>query len=225
MSTYYLKLVLGSDAAFGRGDGVASLVDAEVQHDELGCPYLRGRALKGILVNECAEILAELSGPAQERWADSAQRLFGCPGSDAQAEARLAVGDARLPEDLRQAIAQDIRDERLTRAQVLETLTTVRHQTAMEASGVPRPHTLRAIRVVIRGTSFWARLDLADGDPKKRADDLALLAACVKAFRRAGTGRNRGLGKLSAELLDETGTALQPDPFQLFRTEVLPCTP
>ncbi len=225
MSTYYLKFTLESDAAFGRGDGVASLVDAEVQHDELGCPYLRGRALKGILVNECAEILAALSGPAHERWATAAQRLFGCPGSDDQAEARLAVGDARLPEDLRQAIAQDIKAKRLTRAQVLETLTAVRHQTAMEEGGVPKPHTLRAIRVVIRGTPFWARLNLTDGNTEEKADDLALLAACVKAFRRAGTGRNRGLGRLSAELLDEQEAVISPAPFLRFRQEVLPCTP
>ena len=36
MTRYILKIKLESEAAFGRGDGVAGLVDAEVQHDDYG---------------------------------------------------------------------------------------------------------------------------------------------------------------------------------------------
>jgi len=35
-----LKFMLKTDTTFGRGDGVAGLIDSEVQHDEFGLPFL-----------------------------------------------------------------------------------------------------------------------------------------------------------------------------------------
>lgn len=60
MRTYWLKFTLKSDATFGRGDGVAGMVDSEVQHDSYGLPYLGGRTIKGLLGEECASILFAL---------------------------------------------------------------------------------------------------------------------------------------------------------------------
>lgn len=203
MNTLWLKFTLQSDATFGRGDGVAGLVDEEVQHDEHGLPFLNGRTLKGLLAAECAEILFALERiqPNQiARWRTAAQGLFGSHGSRTNDISHLRVGDAQLPEDLRAAIAEDFRrDKNLTRAEFLESLTTIRWQTAMDArTGAPLENTLRASRVILRGTPFWARLDFTT---PATDDELALLAACVKAFRRAGTARTRGRGLLQADLL------------------------
>lgn len=107
MIKYILSFILNSDATFGRGDGVAGAVDAEVQHDEFGCPYLGGRSLKGLLVNECAEIWAAIPEEARPRWEKAAKRLFGVPGSGLEVGALMNFGDAQLPEDLRRAIAYD----------------------------------------------------------------------------------------------------------------------
>ena len=76
MTTYWLKFALKSDATFGRGDGVAGLIDSEVQHDTYGLPYLGGRALKGLLGEECANIIfaLELQSKAQ-RWQDDGTTL------------------------------------------------------------------------------------------------------------------------------------------------------
>ena len=52
-----LRLELLGDAIFGRGDGVAGLVDIDVEHDELGLPYLHGRGVKGLLRARCSEVL------------------------------------------------------------------------------------------------------------------------------------------------------------------------
>lgn len=217
MSTYLLRFALESDATFGRGDGVAGLVDIEVQHDEWGCPYLGGRSLKGLLVGECAEILAALPEVIRPRWEVAAQRLFGKPGSTLEDSAVLSIGDACLPADLRAAIAQDVQQNKVRREQVLESLTALRRQTAMDESGVPKEHALRTVRVILRQTLFEAELRFA-GKPAE--DDLALLAACVKAFRRAGTGRNRGRGRLKAELLDIDRQPITNDCFAVFRKGV-----
>ena len=57
MKKLILKFVLLSDACFSRGDGTAGEVDIEVEHDQYGLPYLNGRALKGLLHEEAAELV------------------------------------------------------------------------------------------------------------------------------------------------------------------------
>lgn len=221
MKSYRLRLTLLSDATFGRGDGVAGLVDAEVQHDKVGLPFLGGRTLKGLLGAECADIVFALdkARPDQKgRWQAASDRVFGRSGAALEGEAILRVGAARMPDDLRVALLDDVQSGRLTATDILETVTALRRQTAMDEWGVPQENTLRTMRVVLRETVFWARLDFLT-DPT--ADELALLAACVKALRRAGTGRNRGRGRLCAELLDADGRSVSDELFQDFRKAVL----
>ncbi len=218
MREYTLKLELLSDATFGRGDGVAGLVDVEVQHDDYGLPYLGGRALKGLLGVECDDLIFALEKAVQKDWQAVADRLFGQSGATSQGQAILRIGPARLPDDLRAAIAWDVHEGLLTRAEVLDTLTAMRRQTAMDpVSGVPRQETLRTLRLILRGTIFSARLTFIQ-EPSD--DDLALLAATLKALRRAGTGRNRGRGRLRADLLDGAGQPVTDMLFDDFRKAV-----
>lgn len=199
-----LDLRLKSDTTFGRGDGVAGLVDEEIEHDgATGLPFLRGRTLKGLLVEECANILFALgrqSFPGIGRLQAAAQFLFGEPGSTLDNDAVMHVGPALLPKDLREAVEADVRANRSTPAEILESLTAIRRQTAVdEATGAPEEGSLRAKRVVLRETPFAAALSF-----HRTTDDaaLALLAACVLSLRRGGTDRNRGQGRLTARLQD-----------------------
>lgn len=220
ITTYWLKFSLISDATFGRGDGVAGLVDVEVQHDEYGLPFLGGRALKGMLRDTCNDILYSLKLQGKDGiWYESANNLFGNPGSNDSDQALLRVGDSRLPEDLHSAVAIGVKRGELTREQVLASLTSIRHQTAIDTStGAPRKETLRSIRVILRDTPFESEL-LFSKPPSE--NDKALLAACVKAFRRAGNGRNRGKGELSAALYDEKADNITEILFSRFQQEVL----
>jgi len=205
-----IHITLKSDATFGRGDGVAGLVDEEVEHDtETGLPFLRGRTLKGLLVEECANILFALErqgSPALNQFQQAAEFLFGQGGSTLTGVARMHVGAGLLPQELRDAVQADVKaaQSSLTPIDVLESLTAIRRQTAVdEKTGAPDEGSLRSMRVVLRQTPFVARLDFTK-DPDEKAK--ALLAACVLSLRRAGTGRNRGRGRLSARLHDEHGT-------------------
>ncbi|MDK2882199.1 MAG: hypothetical protein PWP58_535 [Bacillota bacterium] len=215
----YIHITLKSDATFGRGEGVAGLVDEEVEHDpETGLPYLRGRTLKGLLVEECANILYALerqNSKALARLQQAAGFLFGRPGSTLDDDARMHVGPALLPEELRQAVEAHIKHKKLTPSEVLESLTAIRRQTAVaEETGAPEEGSLRSIRVVLRETTFIASLDF-DEDPDE--DAKALLAACVFCLRRAGLGRNRGRGRLKARLLDENKKDITEACFERFR--------
>jgi CRISPR/Cas system CSM-associated protein Csm3 (group 7 of RAMP superfamily) len=220
MTAYWLKFTLLSDTTFGRGDGVAGLVDVEVQHDEYGLPFLGGRALKGMLRDTCNDILYSLKLQGRDViWQEAANNLFGNPGSNDSNQALLHVGDSRLPEDLRRAVETGVKRAELTREQVLESLTSIRHQTAIDIiSGAPKKETLRSIRVILRETPFESKLLFSQMPSEK---DQALLAACVKAFRRAGTGRNRGKGELSAALYDEDANNVTEILFAKFQQEVL----
>ena len=130
----------------------------------------------------------------------------------------MSVSNTQLPVDLRQAIARDVGRAQIERAQVLESLTAIRTQTALDQSGVPKAQSLRTVRVILRGTPFEATLRFAE-DPTE--DDLAILAACVKAFRRAGTGMNRGSGLLEAHLLNTARERIDDRYFAKFRSEVI----
>ncbi len=219
MSTYTLKIKLLSDTTFGRGDGVAGLVDQEVEHDRYGFPYLRGRTLKGLLSEECDNLIAVLPDDNQrQHWQKIANDLFGKPGSTIESQAKIHVGDACLPGDLRKAIAAQLDREQerqkkgykpnLTSTDILESLTTIRRQTAIDPEdGAPTEHSLRSARVILRELPFESKLLFETELNKDSEDDknmLALLVVGTLALRRIGSGRNRGRGHVQCSLHDST---------------------
>ena len=208
MSTYRIRLELESDATFGRGSGIPGLIDQEIVLDRYGCPYLHGRTLKGLLSEVCSEILYGLRTGDQDRsvpWLEAADQLFGQPGSTLDTQGKMRVGHAKLPPDLRAAIQAAVGSGAWTLDEVTASLTTVRQQTALEVGGAPDPHTLRAARVILRRTVFYADLHLPDDLTKHQK---GLMAACVKGLRRAGLARNRGRGRLTAAIVDNAGENL-----------------
>ncbi|MBW4547418.1 MAG: RAMP superfamily protein [Symplocastrum torsivum CPER-KK1] len=225
MEIYHLKIKLLSDATFGRGDGVAGLIDQEVEHDFNGFPYLRGRTLKGLLSEECDNIVVILPEECRFRWQETANYLFGIPGSTLGTISKIHVGDACLPEALRKAVGLQLDQEKtrpehqrkLTESDVLFSLTTIRRQTAIDPqNGAPSPHSLRSSRVVLRDLCFTTKL-LFEETPT--ADMLALLAVGTLALRRVGSGRNRGRGYVCSALHDSTGKEITQDNLRYFEQE------
>ncbi len=228
MKKLYLKIFLESDTTFGRGEGTPGLVDEEVEHDpETGLPFLRGRNLKGLLVEECANIIyaLELQGaPGLQKIKEAAAFIFGSPGSTLEKDARLHVGAAQPPEEFRKVLSERLKmdaqasgdnKEKLLPQEVLETFTAVRRQTAVdENTGAPEKGSLRSVRVILRNTTFFAPLTFT-----LEPDDCAkgLLAASVLSLRRAGVGRNRGRGRLQVRLLDESKQDITESCFKGFR--------
>ncbi len=222
-----LKFELLSAATFGRGDGLPGLVDREVEHDRNGLPFLRGRTLRGLLAEETDGLLDMLGidrsqtqhDERKKKWKDAGDRLLGIGGRMTDETGIMRVGDACLPEGVRRLIAVSLEARQqatggLTPTDVLESLTAIRRQTAMTPFGAPETASLRAMRVVLPGTIFEARLTF-DHSPNER--ERALLAASILAWRRAGTGRNRGRGRLRAWIQDDEWMRAQ---FDFFEKEV-----
>lgn len=221
MSNYTVIIKLLSDTTFGRGDGVAGLVDQEVEHDRYGFPYLRGRTLKGLLSEECDNLIAVLPDDSQrQHWQEISNKLFGIPGSTLDTQAKIHVGDACLPSDLRREIAAqlDSEDKRkqnnpnykpnLTSTDILESLTTIRRHTAIDTeSGAPAEHSLRSARVILRELPFDSEILFEIELNENSQDDqdmLALLIVGTLALRRIGSGRNRGRGHVQCSLYKST---------------------
>lgn len=206
--TLELHIRLLSDTTFGRGDGVAGLVDTEVEHDRYGFPYIRGRTLKGLLAETCEDLCFALArqpsatDPYLEQLDNTKRQLFGGPGSTEEDEGSLHIGSARLSEDFRRVVIAEIErnQPRITPVEVLESLTTIRRQTAIDEYGAPKKGSLRALRVVLRETEFSAKLSFANNPPTNLAR--ALLAVSAQCLHRGGTGRNRGRGRFKAWLTE-----------------------
>lgn len=202
--------MLLSDTTFGRGDGVAGIVDQEVEHDSYGLPYLRGRTLKGLLSEECDNLIDTLVDN-HKYWQNLACELFGISGSELNIMAAVHIGDARLPTDLQKAVAHEIEKGKrnknevgLTSQQVLSSLTSIRKQTAISAeTGVAEEKSLRSARVVIRDLEFTSNLFF---ETETVAEEmLTLLAVGTLALRHIGSGRNRGRGHVQCTLHDADG--------------------
>ncbi len=220
MKEYTIQLTLKSDTTFSRGDGVAGLVDREVEHDQYGLPYLHGRTLKGLLGEEADNLLELAQAIDTNRdlsaWQAARNSVFGTHGSHKVTAAKLHFSHAQLPEDVRETVQLTLQadDNYLTTDDVLASLTAVRRQTAVNGDGIPHDGSLRSMRIILRETHFFAKLhspeDLTDKEE-------ALLATSVLALRRAGTGRNRGRGYLQADLLDSTGRSILEAGYQTFQ--------
>ncbi|MBK8252397.1 MAG: hypothetical protein IPK82_06975 [Polyangiaceae bacterium] len=203
----FLQVTLVSDTCFSKGlSGRSGDVNTEVEHDSnTGLPVVRGRTVKGLLVEELGLILKALETANDGVLHAQAKRLFGEPGDDQAGT--LRIGDGHLPSDLvEKVLTQSGRTGDLlwTRANVLDALTTVRRQTKVNSeTGAPEEGSFRSTRLLRAGISFYHPITFL-ADPSPHA--LALLSAAALAVRRAGVHRNRGWGQVRVRVLNENGS-------------------
>ncbi len=204
MTPKTIRITLKSASTFGRGDGLAGQVDREIEHDSNGFPFLRGKTLKGLLAESAENVVYALAGDDKNSpWYKAKENLFGKPGRGEKERGMLHIGDAQLPSGLRKQLADGLENKDITPEDVLFSLSGIRRQTAMNPDGGPERATLRAMRVLLPGVMLEAGLSF---DRQPDPVHLQLLAAAILDLRRAGTGRNRGRGHISAVLNDETAT-------------------
>jgi len=193
-----LSIELLSDATFGRGEGTAGEVDVEVEHDDLGLPFVGGKTVHGLLRDAWLTMAGTFPalGVAATRVLGRSQEL---------AETSIVrVGDAVVDDAtrawIRAAATRRPEDQRLSPRDVLRAFTEVRRQTAQDrATGAPAATTLRAARVVVRGVALHAPLTWLS-PPDEGA--LRCLALAALGVRHAGLSRNRGRGHVRV-LLDQ----------------------
>ena len=197
-----LRIDLLSDTCFsGASAGRVGDADTSCEADvETGLPIIRGRTLKGLLVEEAAIILHALEPAASGPWHRTCQRLFGSSGRSKNAA--LSFGQATLSPKLVEAVRENTNNAKGGRwlpSEVSQALSVVRRQTKLDAkTGAAEPHSLRSTRLVRAGHRFHGPIRIRR--PLNQAER-AMLAACAAGLRRGGLHRNRGWGHLRVGLV------------------------
>lgn len=225
MDQYFFTFELESDAHYGSAAHRSVEVDAEVQHDAWGCPFLSARTLKGLLVEEMDHILhaLKLCG-CLGGWKDVKNKLCGQPGSREGDQGQLKVSHACLPIEIRDALRYEVETTgKISRMEVLHAFTSIRRQTSIdEHSGAARDKSLRSLRVILRTTPFQSEVQFTG---RVEDEDLAFLAAAIHGLRHTGGKRNRGLGLIGTKnLFLNTATGrvdILESSFEKFATTVL----
>jgi len=199
----FIQIELLSDASFSRGEGTAGIVDVEVEHDELGLPFIGGKTLRGLLHD---------SWLSMQNWfqelSPSADRIFGTD-ADFDEHSILRIGDAIVDSETRKwvEVAEYRKNHPLCPKMVLEALTDIRQQTSEErTTGAPAETTLRSIRVIIHGLKLQSPLYWL-AEPTE--EDFRCLSLALLATRHAGLGRNRGRGHISLTLNGESRKTIE----------------
>lgn len=211
-----IHIRLYSDLCSGNGYSYYGTIDSEVEHDDLGLPFIPARRLKGCL-RECAKLLSE-SGLWKES-TDPLNYLFGVSGDDSTKGIRIEnayisgyeqikVGLKLLQEnkEIKKYISPD---------EVLDLFSDVKAQTRME-NGVADDNSLRFTRIIHQFSpfnkenrlEFIAKVEYPDGQEEK-------LRQICKALRHIGMNRNRGLGCVKCEFKAEDKAADTKDDIEI----------
>ncbi|WP_119156875.1 RAMP superfamily CRISPR-associated protein [Caldimonas tepidiphila] len=177
----------------GSGRGRGSHLDAAVERDVDGLPYLPGRLLRGV-IRDAAEALCAWGHLQSQQVADLFGTLLPAEGASGLAHARpgrLQVSDARLPPDERAWLGSADEEAQAARSALfLESF-----QTAIdERYGTARSRTLRGTELVVPLT-LHAELGV-QGTADDIAQGWALLERSLPLVRALGAHKTRGHGRV-----------------------------
>ena len=201
MKKYKLKLELKSAALIGSGEGFGAIIDTDIVFDEVGIPFIPAKRIKGCLRDSATEI-QEMFDRSKINFKINIDETFGIPGRENSTPvyfSNLTLQDYEQNKKwLEYLVNKNEYSDILSKDRVLETFTEIRQQTAIGSDGVALAHSLRTVRVLKRGLTFYGGVDVDTENP-----DITntLIFACSN-FRHLGTKRNRGFGDIDCKLID-----------------------
>lgn len=205
MIAYKLVLEFKSAALAGSGVGFGAGIDTDVVFDETGLPYIPAKRIKGCLHDAAEEVreMFDLAGITKE--AVQIKKTFGEIGAEQSASvyfSNLYLENYEQTRNwLRYFIKSNDYGHLITPDRILDTFTEIRQQTKIDDYGMAMDHSLRTIRVLVKGLIFLGKVRIDPGDDQILN---TLLLACYN-FRHFGTKRNRGFGEVRCTLCDEHG--------------------
>ena len=199
---FTIKIDLLSDAIFGNGQSVAGFIDADVQHDDWGFPYLGGKTFKGKMAEMAAALVViSQSNPALKDKADqlasARDRLFGTEGQ--YQTGKLFFSDCEMAEDVRRTFRYYMDQEhKIKPLEVLEALTYVDMQTSIdEETGIAKEGSLRNFRVMGRGVSLYCQVHT---DHELDDNEKFLIGASCRMLKHLGMQETKGKGQVELSL-------------------------
>ena len=187
-----IKMMLLSDAIFGNGSSIPGAEDISILCDGNGFPYYKGGTFKGIFREELGRYL-ELCGKSETEIRKIVTELLGMGLSDDDHE-QIIFSDFTMAPAARKTILEEIgigKPEIVT-----DILTNVRTFTKIEKNGVAARGSLRSVRCVDQGLSFYSEISCPEADRN-------LVTEVLGMIKWVGSMRNRGLGKVRITVLEE----------------------
>lgn len=206
MKSYLLQLELLSPTLVGSGIGYGANIDSDIVFDDSGIPFIPAKRIKGCLLDAIREVETMFSIAKIEKSEIQINKAFGKVGDESSGFiyfSNLYIKDyeqtkAWLKYFLK---AKDYKDI-VTIERVLKTFTEIRQQTKIDNEGVAYEHSLRTIRVLNKGLTFYGNIEVkTDQETDQEQIINTLLLACLN-FRRFGTKRNRGFGEVRCLLFE-----------------------
>jgi len=211
MKTYFIELILESPCLIGSGEGFGSLIDSDIVFDRLGIPYIPAKRIKGCLRDSAIEVceifsqsginIFDLSEEKSENKFKIVSNVFGKPGSQNNAPVYFSNLIIKDYEELAKWLKYlgEKYNKMFNRESIINQFTETRQQTSIdEESGTAKEHSLRTIRVAKKELIFEGTIDFEE----EREEMIKLIYFSCENFRRFGTKRNRGLGKVKCELYE-----------------------
>lgn len=217
-----IQIVLLSDTLPGTGSSRTEGIDRDLVFTSTGLPYLPARRIKGCLREASKEVSESLSLIGRsDIWNETLiKALFGETGKSYAGWLQLSsayLEDSIELENWLQWInnQSEFSDYNYFGPEaVLNQYTGLRAQTRISRkNGGAMPNSLRVSRVLKRGLTFKAKVELiAPADPKAKSFDISVLqfglALSTAAWQRMGLSRNRGLGEIECRVYDEKNVDL-----------------
>lgn len=213
---YQLELDIQSYWHPGTGKGSGSHVDAVVEKDRFGCPFISGRMLKGLVrdaVYRAAHwgIYQTQGVPAPEAVVEV---LFGSAGfvnkrpRNETIPGMVRVGDAVLDQNVRKWLGHP--DNKKYRLALFHDI----YSTAINNQGTAKPGSLRGQQVVVPLT-LMSTMEI--GKPEARLGQKGeatswvsrhaktVIEKALPLIRNVGANRTRGLGRVRISLKEVNG--------------------
>lgn len=200
MNTRTLKIDISSYWHAGTGAGQGSLLDAIVQRDPIGLPYLPGRTLKGLLRDavHCWESYGAYTQP------QVTDQLFGVLGTDGNTTTPgiLRIGSARLDNAFIHEIQQAYMNTG-TQQQAKQLISCLYHQhynTKIDAqTGTAEDKSLRSMELTVPLTLYADIRLIENTQTSLLPHAFDLLSQAFPMVKAVGKLKNRGLGRAHLE--------------------------
>jgi tRNA-dihydrouridine synthase B len=203
---FTVQITTKSPLMLGSGTGRGSFIDADITVDENGLPMFPGKRLKGLLKESAVEVLEMLEQSGMHGFFDKniIEIVFGTSTSPAG----IKIGNLYLTDeqnttypDIKRWLQYLIHENNhrfINKEMVVNALTEIRQQTAINEDGYAEDNSLRTVRVLRIGKKFIGTIECSSKDLKEQIE--VLLALACSNLKHAGSGRNRGWGEIECRL-------------------------
>lgn len=191
MQDYQIRIELKTETLFGNGEAIAGFLNADVQTDQYGLPFLKAKTLKGLLRDNM-----ELIQFNRKCDSDQVTRLFG----NETREGIIRFSNAEFSEEVKSAIIKALDSNQVTKDEIKRAITTEFTYTTIE-NGVAKDHSLRTFRMLQKELVFYA--DAIIMDDMQMEEDEACLGTAVALLKHVGTLKSKGKGVVTCSLLKD----------------------